>query len=96
MCFIAIIIAYERPRVKNELATRINTDYTDGMMDDGALLVGRSKGLGGLMLLVVGVLWLLGNFGIWSGFTRWFVPLVVISLAAKMIFQSTLFVKPKK
>lgn len=65
-------------------------------MDDHALLVGRSKGLGGLILLLVGGLWLVSNYGYLTELARWAIPGLVILLAIKMIAQSTLFTRPKK
>lgn len=65
-------------------------------MDNGALLVGRSKGLGGLMLLVVGGLWLASNYGYLTDVARWAIPGLVILLAIKMIAQSTLFARSKQ
>lgn len=66
------------------------------MMDDGAFLVGRSKGLGGAMLILIGFLWWMQNFHHWTRLTRWFIPLLVILLGAKMLAQSSWFVREKK
>lgn len=56
------------------------------------MLVGRSKGLGGVLVLLVGVVWLLSNYGFLYGTAKWFVPLMVILLGLKMLGQSTMMV----
>lgn len=65
-------------------------------MDDGALLVGRSKGVGGVMLVIIGVLWWLENYRHFTRLTKWLVPLLVILLGLKMISQSALFVRERR
>lgn len=66
------------------------------MMDDGAMFTGRSKGLAGLMLVVIGFLWWMENYRHWMRLTRWFIPLLVILLGIKLIAQSSWFVHEKK
>lgn len=58
-------------------------------MDD-LVPVGRSKGLGGFIVLAIGILWLLNNYGVWTGFGRWFIPLLIILLGLKLLGQSNL------
>lgn len=66
------------------------------MIDDGALLVGRGKGLGGIMLILIGVLWWFENYRHFMRLTRWLIPLLVILLGVKMVAQSTLFARSRK